>query len=280
MLQAPVSLIVGKHTRKDFSELFTKDLSHIVETVSRRGLTSKNSRHEFLILRDLATHHIKNLVFFSFHGSHALFGSSTISSSIAADVIWNSICTLSGLDIQNASWFTWRRTRVGQVGTDPYQAAQAAAGYPNLKKGRAILAALGDPHRKKAREVHAALGYPGLRKGHSTQAADGYTHLKQSANAQAAAGYPNLRKAWAVNKAAGHPHLQKANEANAALGYPGLQKAREVNIALGHPGTKAHAAKFNARRLAKIDALRDTTEIRQFLAQEPKGGPEKTLYGK
>ena len=185
----------------------------------------------------MATHHIKNLVFFSFHGSHALFGSSSISSSIAADVIWNSVCTLSGLDIRNTSWFTWRGARSGQAWSDPYQAAQAAAGYPGLKKAQAANAAAGHPNLKKAQAANAAAGHPNLKKAHE---------------AEVALGYPKLKKAHAVNAALGHPGLKKGREAQAAVGYPNLQKSRK---------------RYNDERIAKINALRGAVEIREFLAQ-------------
>jgi len=50
----------------------------------------KKSQDKFRIVRSLATHRIKNLVFIP--QISRSFGSSNISSAIAADVVWNSVC--------------------------------------------------------------------------------------------------------------------------------------------------------------------------------------------
>jgi hypothetical protein len=163
--------------------LLTKDPPHIVETVSRKGLASKNSRHEFLIIRSSVTRHIQHLVFFTTHGAYALYGASNMSSAIISDVIWNGVGVLSGLEIENTSWFTWRRSRSKMAGTDPYDAAIAVAGYPSLQK---------------AWVAQAAAGYPNLQKAWAANAAAGHPNLKKAQAASTAAGYPGLKKSLAV----------------------------------------------------------------------------------
>jgi len=135
LMAAPISLCLGKPVGKVVMDLITNDKSHFVERISKTGLTSKTSQHEFLIVRSTKTNRVTNLTFFTFHGSAAFYPTNTISACILADATWNAACALSEVPILNQSWLTWA--------AGPSRAAHralnetlAARGYPNLQKGR------------------------------------------------------------------------------------------------------------------------------------------------
>jgi len=172
-------------------DLITNDKSRFVERISKAGLTSKKSQHNFLVVRSAETSRVTNLIFFTFHGSAAYYPTNTISTRILADATWNAASALSEVPILNQSWLTW------------------AAG-PSRTANRAL------------NETLAARGYPNLQKGRATQAAGGYVGLRKALDIQAAAGYPGLQKTRDIQAALGYPNLQKARDIRTAGGYTSL----------------------------------------------------------
>ena len=173
-----------------------------------------------------------------------------IPSSIFSDVVWNIICTISGLETQYASWFTWKHTHNG-VDQDAIE-VQRALGFPNLKLGPKAVAARGFPNVPKSLEVMAARGWPNLKKGLEIQAVNGWSGLK---------------KARQVHRALGFPGVKKSLETRAAGGWAGLKKGRETQAANGWVGPKKAAALKSALaqevRQAKLLALLGSLEIRE-----------------
>jgi len=236
LLRAPISLQLGKNVEDNFVRLLSNDKSHVLEEVSREGITSTSSRHRFYIIRSKATRRITNLVLVAYHPSYAYYLGGSIYQSIMTDVIWNSVAVLSGIEIECAPWFTHKKSRMvierdiehimraSMAGA----AQQRAAWFPNIKKAR-----------EASFKARTERGFPELAKARANQAA---------------AGYPNLQKSWENQAAKGYPNLVKAKEANSRkaaevrrLRIDALCQSLEVRefLAKGRPVDNAKARVFD-----------------------------------